>query len=96
MMMSMNPKNPNQLSVERENVDDDSVVVVRSERLIPDSPDTVVVGITVGATCSTSSITNNEIMSMSHPSPVMIHFQIHFLTIPGSRSPRTSHMIGKR
>jgi hypothetical protein len=55
-----------------------------------------VVGITVGATCPTSSITNNEIMSMSHPSPVMIHFQIHFLTIPGSSRPRMSPIAGKR
>ena len=95
-MISMNPKNPNQLSVERENEDTISVSVVRSERFIPDSPDTVVVGITVGATCPTSSITNNEIMSMSHPSPVMIHFQIHFLTIPGSSRPRMSPIAGKR
>lgn len=94
--MSIGPKNPNQLSVERENVDDDSGVAVRSEILTPVSPDTVVVGITVVVVSCTSSMRMSEMRSMSPPSPVITHLQIHFLIIPGSRSPRTSPIAGKR
>lgn len=95
IIMSIGPKNPNQLSVERENGDDDSGVAVRSEILTPVSPDTVV-GITVVVVSCTSSMRMSEMRSMSPPSPVITHLQIHFLTIPGSRSPRTSPMAGKR
>lgn len=94
--MSISPKNPNQLSVERENVSDDSVSVVRSERLTPASPDTVVVGIIVGVVCSISSMRMSEMRSMSPPSPVITHFHIPLRNTPGSRSHRTSPMAGKR
>jgi hypothetical protein len=44
IIMRIDPKNPNQLSVEIENEDDDSVDLVRALMSTPDSPETVATG----------------------------------------------------
>ncbi len=95
MIRSTNPKNPNQLSVESENVDDSSVPVVRSARLTPDSPEMVTTGATVVFFGSISSMNMRDITSILIPIAVITHLQSHFLTIPGSRSPRIRPIIGK-
>jgi hypothetical protein len=96
IMMRKNPKNPNQLSVERENADDVSWAVVSVLISIPHSLDTELPVTSGDGVGMTSSMSISDTKSIVAPIHVMTHFQIHFLTIPGSRSPRMSHMTGKR
>lgn len=96
IMMSTNPKNPNQLSVERWNASFDSAVFVMSAILIFDSPDTIWVFIGATSLFSISSMSMRDMSIIVDPSPTMIHFQIPFLTIPGSNIPRIRLIIGKK
>lgn len=96
-MRSRNPKNPNQLSVESENADDVSWAVVSVLISIPHSLDTELpVTSGDGVIIMTSSMSISDIKSIVAPIHVMTHFQIHFLTIPGSKSPRMSPIIGNK
>lgn len=91
MRIKIGPKNPNQLSVEREK-GVSGVFVSRAPISI--SPE-IVWFMTAGVTGAISSIMNKDKRRNVIPIPTIVHFQIFLRKIPGSKIPRISPISGK-